>query len=480
MRTLSTDVVILGAGTAGLNARREVEKAGKDWVMVERGPYGTTCARVGCMPSKLLIAAAEAAHGVGEAGRFGIEVDPAGVVVDGQAVMARVRSERDRFVGFVVRSTEALPEARRVEGTARFVGPTTVAVDDHTQIAAGTVVLATGSSPWIPPGLDEVGDRLIVNDDVFEWTDLPASVAVLGTGVIGLELGQALHRLGVRVRLFDVGHGLGGLKDPVVKDRAIRAFSDELSLHLGYQLDEASRTDDGDVRLRWRDEDGTAHDETFTYVLAATGRTPNVRDLGLEHLGVSHDRFGVPAHDPGTLQVGDLPVFLAGDVTHERPLLHEASDEGRIAGANAAGFPRLDVGMRRVPMGIVFSDPQCAFVGERFPDLPEDCTAVGEVSYDDQGRSRVIGKNKGHLRIYADRRTCRMVGAEMVGPHMEHIAHLLGWAIQQGLTPVAALKMPFYHPVIEEGVRTALRDLAKDLRVSGHCAPADHAHGPGQ
>lgn len=145
MITKNVDVAIIGAGSAGLNARREVEKAGGNWVLIESGDYGTTCARVGCMPSKLLIAAADAAHNIVEAEKFGIKVKE--VTIDEPAVLNRVRNERDRFVGFVVEDTEALPEERRVIGHAKFTGPTTLQVDDHTRIEAKSIVIASGSSP---------------------------------------------------------------------------------------------------------------------------------------------------------------------------------------------------------------------------------------------------------------------------------------------------------------------------------------------
>ena len=160
MKTRDVDVAIIGAGSAGLNARHECEKAGASYVLIESGPYGTTCARVGCMPSKLLIAAAERAHEIGGSGMFGIDVKE--WRVDGKAVMERVRRERDRFVGFVVESTEAIEVEKRLRGHARFVGPTTLEVDDHTRVKAKSVVIATGSRPWVPSQLSGLGDEVMV------------------------------------------------------------------------------------------------------------------------------------------------------------------------------------------------------------------------------------------------------------------------------------------------------------------------------
>jgi len=474
MRTMDVDIAVIGAGTAGLNARREAEKAGKSWVLIESGPYGTTCARVGCMPSKLLISAADAAHAAREAGRFGVRVGE--VEVDGRAVMDRVRRERDRFAGFVVESTEALPAERRLRGTARFVGPTTLLVDDHTRVEAKAIVVATGSSPWVPPAADVLKKRLVVNDDVVGWTDLPRSVAVLGTGIIGLELGQALHRLGVEVTFFNPFDVIGPFTDPEVKRVVREVWADDLDLQVGI-TDVAYDEDDEGVTVSWTTADGEARTGRFEWVLAAAGRRPNLPDLSAT--GLELDRKGRPRWDALTTQAGDLPIFIAGDVSGHRPLLHEASDEGRIAGANAARFPGVVAHQRRTSLAVAFTDPQMALLGCHYEDIDEEHRVVGEVSFADQGRSRVMGVNQGILRVYADRRTCRLVGAEMFGPRAEHVAHLLAWAVQRSSLVQDLLDMPFYHPVIEEGVRTALRDLASNLRLLGGCRSEAHAVAPG-
>mgnify|MGYP001042517693 FL=1 len=215
MKIINTDVAIIGAGTAGLGAYRAAKAHTDNVILIENGPYGTTCARVGCMPSKLLIAAAEKVHQIEQASPFGIQVEVA-PVVHGKAVMKRVREERDRFAGFVVDTVEDFPEQDKIRGKARFINNHQLQVDDHTLINARRVVIATGSRPSYPGFFNNVGDRLIVNDDLFSWQDLPESVAVFGPGVIGLELGQALHRLGVKVKVFGIGGALGPLTDPEV------------------------------------------------------------------------------------------------------------------------------------------------------------------------------------------------------------------------------------------------------------------------
>ena len=460
MQEIRPDVAIIGAGTAGLAAYRAVKAAGKTAVLIEGYAHGTTCARVGCMPSKLLIAAAEAAHEARHAAPFGVQVD--GVTVDGRAVMERVRRERDRFVGFVVRGVDDIPATDKLSGIARFVDNTTLQVGDDIRVRAGRIVLATGSSPVVPPPFRAAGDRLIINDDVFSWDTLPGRVAVFGPGVIGLELGQALSRLGVKVRLFGMSGSVGPLSDPAIRDHVTTLFQQEFYLDPAATVGEIRR--DGDeIVIPYVNLAGEQVEERFDYLLAATGRAPNVRGLGLENTGLALDARGVPLFDPATLQCGDAPIFIAGDANNVLPLLHEAADEGRLAGENAAAWPSLSALRRRSTIAVVFSDPQLAMVGQRHAELDPERIVVGEVDFADQGRSRVMLKNRGLMHVYADRDSGRFLGAEWAGPRAENIAHLLAWSHQQSLTIEQMLAMPFYHPVVEEGLRTALRDAAAKL-----------------
>ena len=457
------DVAILGAGSAGLAAYRAAKKHTASVVLIEGGPYGTTCARVGCMPSKLLIAAAEAAHDAEKAPSFGVETGP--VHIDGEAVMARVRGERDRFVGFVLDSVEAIPESDKILGHARFLDNHRLAVDSGLVVNAKRIVIATGSSPAVPDSFAGLGDRLIVNDDIFDWRHLPKTVAVFGPGVIGLELGQALSRLGVEVLMFGIGGLLGPLTDPAVRAESQTAFADEFAIDTDARIRLMRRTPTG-VLIEHVVDNGTARQVDVDYVIAATGRRPNIGGLDLANTSLVLDRSGVPVADARTLQVGESHVFIAGDATNDKPVLHEASDEGRIAGDNAGRFPDVVPGHRRTPLAIVFSDPQIAMVGASYAALSDRDIVIGEVSFENQGRSRVMLRNRGLLRIYADAENGTFLGAEMAGPRAEHIAHLLAWAHQSRLTIAEMLDMPFYHPVIEEGLRTALRDALDQLSTA--------------
>ncbi|HIF9059080.1 TPA: dihydrolipoyl dehydrogenase [Photobacterium damselae] len=468
MKTLNVDVAVIGGGTAGLGSYRAAKAYTDSVVMIEGGPYGTTCARVGCMPSKLLIAAAESVHQIEKAPGFGVH--PQGeIVINGREVMDRVKRERDRFVGFVLEGVDEIPAEDKISGYAKFIDNNTLMVDDHTKIIAKRIVIATGSRPASPAVWNELGDRLVINDDVFEWDDLPNSVAVFGPGVIGLELGQSLKRLGVDVVMFGLGGQVGPLTDPEVMAYANKTFNEEFYLDPDVKVESMVRNGDA-VEIKYLGKDGQLKEITVDYVLAATGRRPNVDKLAIENTSLELDDRGVPKADYYTMQTSVDTIFIAGDASNQIPLLHEAADQARIAGDNAGRFPDIRAGLRRSKLSAVFSDPQIAMVGETYKEITTrlgtcGCFATGDVSFENQGRSRVMLRNKGMLHVYGEQGTGRFLGAEMIGPDAEHLAHLLAWAHQNQMTISQMLDMPFYHPVIEEGLRTALRDLNAKLNL---------------
>jgi len=474
MSVAQVDVAVIGAGTAGVAAYRAARAAGATAMLIEGGAYGSTCALVGCMPSKLLIAAADAAHAVATASRFGVHHD--GVLrVDGSAVMDRVRRERDRFIGLVLRDVQRIPEADRLRGNAGFVDDHTLEVDGTRRVVARTIIIATGSRPTVADGFSDLGDRLLVSDDIFDWRDLPKSLAVIGPGIIGLEMGQALHRLGVHISIFGRGGHVGAIGDPEVLAYSIATFNKEFTLVPDARVVDVRR--DGDrIVIRYGTTDGAGRVDTFDCVLVASGRVPNVEGIGLSNTSVKLDANGVPVYNPVTTQVasadgsggGSSPIFMAGDAGNFIPLLHEAVDEGRIAGNNAARTALCKVakeGLRRAPISVVFTDPQIGIVGGGYRSLQPGTFATGTVNFEDQGRARILLRNKGLMNVYAEMTTGRFLGAEIFAPDGEHLAHLLAWALQNRMTVGQMLEMPYYHPVLEEGLRTALHDVNAKLRT---------------
>jgi dihydrolipoamide dehydrogenase len=461
------DAAIIGSGTAGLAALREVRRHTERFVIINDGPYGTTCARVGCMPSKTFIESANTYHRRNEFAELGIH-GGASIAIDIPAVLARVRRLRDRFVAGTVAVTDELG-ARSIAGRARFVSGDTLEVNGQ-RLTAKRIIIATGSRPEVADEWRAFGDRVLTSDTLFEQSSLPAEMAVIGMGVIGTELSQALARLGITVHAFGTDPLIAGLTDPEVNAVLLEKLRSEFAVHLGH----AANLSAAGSRIRVTAGETSVVVDT---VLAALGRRPNIDSLGLEQLGIALDEHGMPPLDRTTRQIGDLPIYLAGDAADDSPVLHEAADDGYIAGTNALRDEPICF-ERRTPLGIVFCSPNAAFVGARYKDLNASEIAIGAVRFEKQGRATVAAENHGLLRVYASRDEGRLLGAELCAPRGEHLAHLLALAINQQLTVQDLLRMPFYHPVFEEGLRTALRDLADELNT-GHQSDLANCHAVG-
>ncbi|MGR3371904.1 MAG: dihydrolipoyl dehydrogenase [Pseudooceanicola nanhaiensis] len=444
------DVAVIGAGTAGLAAERKARHGGARTLLIDPEFAGTTCATVGCMPSKLLIAAAEIAHDVRRAVDFGIRTE---VTVDGPGVMRRVRRLRDDFANGVRDAIDRLPDGIAVRARARFSGPDSLALDTGETVRFRAAVIATGSAPAIPEPFRDLGDLLLTNETVFDLRDLPESVGVIGAGPLGLELAQALARLGVRVELYDQSETVAGLPRET-SDHLAEILGEEFPLHLGV-TPETTRQG-GRVRVT---TEGQLRD--FDRLLIATGRPPQLDGLSLENAGLTLDGDGMPAFDPRTLQCGDSAVFIAGDANGDRPLLHAATDEGAIAGHNAACHPDISGTARKLPLAITFTRPTAAVLGTG-PDA-DPGLVTGRADFTDQGRTRVEARPGGLLRLHAQPATGRLVGADLCLPHGEHIAHQLAWVMSRGISVQEMLELPFYHPTVAEGMKDALQALCGQI-----------------
>ncbi|GAA0311437.1 dihydrolipoyl dehydrogenase [Psychrobacter aestuarii] len=467
--TRSVAVAIIGAGTAGQNAFRQASKQTDDIVIINDGFWTTTCATVGCMPSKLLIAAADRAHEAKTADIFGVHAE---VEIDGKAVMARVQAERDHFVSFSQKQVNDWDDDKKIAGQACINADGNIEVNDEC-IEAQHIIIATGSSPFIPEGWAEtLGDSLLTSDTVFELQDLPASLAVVGAGAIGLELAQAFARLGVEVTLFNRVGRVGGLKDKDVNQQAITCLSNELTLELDSKINEvACDSQDGTLRatIDYCDHHGEQKQWQGERVLVATGRRNNIERLGVTHLGVSLDDKNRPQDlDKNTGRIGDLNVYIIGDANAHLPILHVASDEGFSAGHSVClNDEQSHLRPPSIPLSIVFCEPQIATVGMSLPEIEAQNLeyVIGKVNFSNQGRSRIMAVNCGKLHIYACAKTDKILGACMAAPDGEYIAHILAIAITNEMSIKTLLESPFYHPTILEGLRSALRHAQEQMSI---------------
>ncbi|MCW9047260.1 MAG: dihydrolipoyl dehydrogenase [Gammaproteobacteria bacterium] len=452
------EVAIIGAGSAGLYCMSQIKRFTDDFVLIDGGELGTTCARVGCMPSKVMIQVAEDFHRRTIFEREGIEGEEH-LSINEKDAMEHVQDLRDTFVDRTLsNSIDLLPEDKLIESHVHFIDANTLQTEDGDKIKAKRIVIATGSRPVIPSSWETFADKILTSDDVFELEELPKSVAVIGLGVIGLEIGQSLHRLGVDVTGIDQQTIISGLDDAEVNKSAIEIIGREFPLWLG-DAAEISLLENGNLQVS-AGEKSVEVEKIFV----SMGRRPNIDKLKLESTGLALSENGVPVFNAHTMQLGDSSIYIAGDCNAERPILHEAGFEGRVAGYNIMQDKPVSFKLK-TPLAITFCEPNIVSVGAKLSELDENSTAIGEINMAPVGRALIMGKNRGLIRLYADKKTGKLLGASMACVKGENLAHLVCWCIEMEMTVLQMLRMPFYHPVIEEALQAALYNLKSKLDV---------------
>lgn len=457
MQTRKADIAIIGAGTAGSTAFHALKAAGKQVVLIDRGPLGTTCARVGCMPSK---AALHAGMHWKVAKALAASATPS--THGPQALWSHARQTRDALASAAAERTRKAAGESLIMAEARFVAPGILQAGEQ-RIEAGAFIVATGSRPVVPKALEGVASRVLTTDTLFDLEVLPARMGILGLGAIGLELGLALSRLDVQVVAADQKDTIGGIQDPDVLKRAIARFETELPMWLGAAVEVSLEGDQ--VRMRTGEREALVD-----RLLVVTGRQPNTEALDLAAAGISLDQAGRPSIDPATMQApgsSQVPIFFAGDVQPDRPLMHEAADEGQMAAQAALSSLRGESwpgASRRVPITILFTDPDACAVGMTHEAAMQEGAVVGTAEGSGNGRSKILGAPENLLRIYADPGSGALLGASMLLTQGEHLAHLIAWAIQAKQTVNDLLAMPYYHPSIEEMLQSALKSASQQMR----------------
>jgi dihydrolipoamide dehydrogenase len=464
------DVVIIGAGSAGIAALRECLQYTSNVVLIEKGEGGTTCARKGCMPSKALIHAARLYDSRKKFDEVGIKGGEH-LWADIPHILRRVRESRNHFVDGVKHDLENISHYI-VEGEAKFESPTCLRVGNklyHTQ----ATIIATGSTPFVPQAFSAIPKERIINSDtLFEQEDLPKRIGFVGLGPLGLEMAQALAHLDIEVIAVHNSATLGGISNPSMSHEMQQVLAKNMVIHTNAEAHAQMHNDD--ILFQ-------AGGESYSVdaLFLSTGRKPSIAGLGLSRMKVPMKDSGVPWYDPMTLQLPNLPIFIAGDATDERAILHEAVLEGKIAAHNAVNHHKNGNGgtsrhmngqngkylSRYVPMNIIFTEPNIASVGASWACLKGRNLVMVEASFEHQGRAVIEQRNEGCIQLFLDSEDTTLLGAELLAPEGEHIAHLLALAMQKHMTAKELLTMPFYHPTFEEALRTALKKGVK--QVSG-------------
>jgi pyruvate/2-oxoglutarate dehydrogenase complex dihydrolipoamide dehydrogenase (E3) component len=424
------NLVVLGAGTAGLVAAAGAAGLGARVALIERALMGGDCLTTGCVPSKSLIRAARAAADVRAAGQFGVQVPP-GSRVDFGAVMERMRRLR---AGISRADAAARFRDLGVDvffGDARFAAPDAVRVADRT-LGFARAVIATGARPAVPPisGLAEAG--YLTNETVFGLTELPRRLAVIGAGPIGCELSQAFARFGAEVALFDGAERVLAREDADAAARLAQALrADGVALHLGVRIERVER--DGAERIVCFEQGGVTARARVDEILVGVGRRPNVEGLGLDAAGVACDaQTGIAVSD--RLRTSNPRIYAAGDVCSGYKFTHNSDAQARIVIQNALFRGRARASALTLPW-CTYTDPEIGHVGlgereARARGIPVR-TFVQELA--DVDRAVLDGEAEGFVKVHVRARGDAIVGATIVARHAGEMLGELTLAMTRGI-----------------------------------------------
>ncbi len=405
------NLVVIGAGTAGLVAAAGAAGLGAKVALIERHLMGGDCLNVGCVPSKAMIRAARAAAAVRDAGKFGVHA-PEDVEVDFGRAMERMRRLRASIAPHdsAERFTELGVDVFIGEG--RFVDEGTVEVAGS-RLHFKKAVIATGARAAAPPieGLD--GIDYLTNETVFSLTELPERLAVIGAGPIGCEMAQAFARFGSKVFLIEAMHGILPKEDRDAADIVLESMTQDgvKLLCCGKEL-KLSAADGGKVRLRVESH-GNEYDEVVDHLLVAVGRAPNVENLGLENAGVAYTKKGVEVND--RLQTTNSNIYAAGDICSPFQFTHAADFMARTVIRNALFFGRAKVGALTIPW-CTYTEPEIAHVGLYEKQAREQGIEVDTFTrkLDEVDRSILEGRTDGLVRVHVPKGKDKIIGATIV------------------------------------------------------------------
>ena len=421
------NLVVIGAGSAGLIAALVGATVRAKVTLVERDAMGGDCLNTGCVPSKTLIASAKAAHMLRKGSRYGLK-DVAGEV-DFAAVMGRVRAAVAKIAPKDSPERYEALGVHCLSGTAVVEDGHTVAVADRT-LTARRIVVASGAEPFVPPipGIENVD--VLTSENVWELDELPERLAVLGGGPIGCELAQAFARLGSRVALIDMEDRLLPREDPDAADVIERVFADEgIDILTGHR---ATGIETGAITLE-TGAGGEAKRVAFDRVLVAVGRRARTRGFGLEAVGVELNRDGTIMVSPALRSTAPT-IYACGDVVGPYQFTHMASHQAWYAGVNAliAPFARLNCDYSCVPWA-TYTDPEVARVGVTAHEAAERGIDHEVTFYplDDLDRAIADGREEGFVKIVS--KGDRVLGATIVAPAAGEMIGEFVTAIRSGI-----------------------------------------------
>lgn len=457
------DFICIGGGSAGFNAARVAAGLGLKVAVVDGAKQlGGLCILRGCMPSKTLLYAAEVLHHARHADRFGLKVSSA------RADMKAVHARKKRIIADFARyRAKALTGGKfdLIRAQAHFINPHTLELSNGSKLRGRHFLIGTGSKVSTPPipGLRDI--KCWTSDEVLDLDFVPKSVLVLGGGIVACELAQFLNRIGAKVTLIQRSPNI--LRDHSAEASAVvqQAFVDEdIELFVGTQIKQLSQDNRGVTATFLHD--GKVLTRRAAHCFNALGREPNTANLGLSAAGVMTRPDGQVVIN--RWQQTNVPhIYAAGDCSGPHEIVHLAVAQGELAARHAAKAKDLKPVDLSLLLNVVFTDPQLATIGALETDLDDRGVKYLRATYpfNDHGKSILMEANYGYVKVLAEPKRGRILGAEIVGKDAGELIHCFSTALAMRATVRDMLRAPWYHPTLAEIITYPLEEIAEQLKA---------------
>ena len=456
------DVIVIGSGTGGYVAAIRAAQLGLKTACVERAPVlGGTCLNWGCIPTKALLEHAHALKIAQDWKEWGLSLGQAAVSID----MGQVHARKDKIVKGLTGGVEFLFKKNKVDwikGSGRLAGKDTVEITDgqkQTLSARKEIIVATGSQPRSVPGIELDRKRIITSDEAMNLKEIPKSIAIMGSGAVGVEFGSIFRRFGSDVTIVELLPRIVPIEDEAVSAELERSFRKQgIKVLAGTKVTKATAGADG-VHVEAQTPDGNTARIKAEYLLVATGRGPVTSGLGAEEAGLRLERGYIHVDQdyrtsvPNISAIGDVITF---DAPGHPQLAHLSSAEGIVVAERIAGADHPRINYDQVP-GCTYCDPEIGSVGltEKEAQARGYEVKTGSFKFGVLGRARIAGEVEGFVKIVFDRKYDEILGVHMIGPRSTELVAEATLALRLECTVEELLRTIHAHPTMSEAVGEA-------------------------
>lgn len=461
MTDLHVEYLIIGGGPGGTPVAMALAAAGKSVVLVEKGPgLGGTCLFEGCIPSKIFRESARRLRELNEASEFGLCLPSLDVGINWSAILHRKRTILQRRSQAALHNTERLPTLETVLAQCRLLGPRTAEVisDDGVtrEIQFEKAILATGSTPFLPPIKGIEHPRVFSSDSILDIDHIPERLVVIGAGPIGVELGQVFRTFGSKVTILEAApHILGPVDAELAALLQQRMQTEGIHIHTDCQVDAIVHSGQC-VFVEYLNETNDKQHEIADAVLVVTGRRPNIAGLGLENTQVDHDAHGIKVD--AWLETTEAGIFALGDVVGQPMFAHWATAQGLALARHLLGQP-IEFPATDINTAVIFSEPEIGIAGMTEQQAQQAGMEVAVARYDfsQDARAQIAGREDGLLKIVYTTDTHKIVGVHAL---VEGAGDLIGEAavLVRAAMPIQSIAAAIHpHPTLSESFALAVR-----------------------